>query len=102
MNQMVSSSFGNNLKENWRSDVLEFKQAWTDTGVTSTPIIHIIKEHIIPFCLDKKKGLGFYSEQSFEYMHYDFKMFWEFYKLNDPEAEQYPHRLKRALVAYNS
>ena len=48
-----------------------------------------------------RKGLGFYSEQSVESIHSDWKYFWEKYKVPD-EHPKYLDQLKLAVIAYNA
>ena len=47
-------------------------------------------------------GLGYWSEQSGESVHHEFKIYWERYKVNDINAESYPLRLFKAVVEFSS
>ena len=44
-------------------------------------------------------GLGFWSEQSMEAGHHDFKLEWEKVKVS-PNNEQYGHRMLNTVVRY--
>ena len=46
-------------------------------------------------------GLGFYSEQSVESIHHDWKTFWEKYKVPD-DHPKYLSQLYKAVIAYNA
>lgn len=100
-NAVVKSCFGLELEENYCESIDQFKTSYLDLGKDVTPKIHAIFFHVRDFCMKHKKGLGFFSEQAMESVHFDFQTTWNDYKVceNNPE---YANRLLRAVSAYNS
>ena len=93
--------FSMNLEPDYKERVMNFKEAYLELEISVTPKVHMIFDHVIPFCELKEKGLGYYSEQASESVHYDFKTTWSNYsrKMNDPK---YGEKLLSAVVNYNS
>ena len=61
--------------------------------------IHIVFDHIIQFCRNYDKGLGFFSEQGLESSHYDFHSFWlQSYKvsMNHPN---YAEKMLQSVIS---
>ena len=55
---------------------LWFSQLYRELGITVTPKVHMVEQHITEFMGLKGEaaGLGFYSEQAIESVHHDFKV----------------------------
>ena len=77
-------------------------------GISVTPKVHIVFQHVSEFLNivnsggEKSSfGLGYFSEQAFEAMHYDIKGLWERVKVSSGHPE-FGERLKAAVTAYNS
>ena len=83
--------------------VLAFKWAFEGTNIAPTPKIHIKLEHIVDFFYVKgeKKGLGYYSEQVFESVHHDFKVFEENSSVHF-EHKRFKEMQLKTLIRYNS
>ena len=52
--------------------IRKFKEVYKDLGITITPKVHILTEHVPEFCKKHNNSLGLYSEQALESSHYDF------------------------------
>ena len=63
--------------------------------------VHVIETHVVEFLKMKGEiaGLGFWSEQSMESGHHDFKLEWEKVKVSENHAE-YAERLFNTVVRY--
>ena len=61
-----------------------------------------METHVAEFLKTKgeKAGLGFWSEQSMEAGHHDFKLEWEKVKVT-PDHKEYGSRLKNTVMRYN-
>ena len=42
-----------------------------------TPKVHAVFYHVSEFCEKKQMGLGFFSEQEMECVHFEFKRIWQ-------------------------
>lgn len=98
---VVNSCFGKELHSDYKSKIEAFKRSYIDLDVSVTPKVHAVFFHVEDFCDLKNIGLGFYSEQAMEAVHFDFNSFWQRYKVPIKNPE-YSSKLKRALCAYNS
>ena len=99
-NCVVQSCFGNELKPGYKEAILLFKQAYLDLNISITPKIHAIFYHIVDFCDKVHVGLGRFSEQASESVHYSFNNEWARHKVNKVHPE-YNSRLLRAVNVYN-
>ena len=77
----------------------------TSLGISETPSIHAAKVHIQDFLgrNEAESGLGIFSEQASESVHYDWEeSVWDRgYKV--PETHpNYPNQLRKAVGKYNS
>jgi hypothetical protein len=88
-NLVVHRCFGAVLLDGWREAIGEFTLSyngmttWDGKPISITPKAHIVMVHVSQF-LDRRgdgKGLGYFSEQSFESVHADYKLDWESVKL---------------------
>ena len=62
--------------------------------------MHIVFDHVATFCDSKKRGLGFYSEQAGEAIHYSFlKESWERFKVTENSVHFMETTLERLLSA---
>ena len=106
--RVVSTRFGNTLKEGYQETIEQFKAAYLSLGISVTPKVHIVFQHVSEF-LDivnsggekSSFGLGYFSEQAFEAMHSDIKGLWERVKVSSGHPE-FGERLKSFIVAYNA
>ena len=63
-NKVRKACFGQELSvDTVEADVERFKEAYVNTGMSITTKAHILFEHVVPYCMQRGKGLGFYSEQ---------------------------------------
>ena len=100
--KVVCSCFGNHLEKDYKTCIAAFKKSYTDLRISITPKVHAVFFHVEQFCDKKGIGLGFFSEQAMESVHYDFlKSSWEMNKVaaNHPD---HPKKLLRAVCSYNA
>ena len=104
LNKVIVSGFGMTLDSQFESNISEFKDVYVNLGISITPKVHILVNHV-PYFLNKhNRPLGWYSEQALESTHYDFsKNCWEKQRfkrqLGHPD---YAKNLKRAVIVYSS
>lgn len=72
-----------------------------ELGIEVTPKVHAVFFHVKEFCEKNGLGLGFFSEQAMESVHFDFKSTWEINKVTIDHPD-YPKKLLRAVCQYNS
>jgi len=104
LNDVISSCFGMVLDTEYEHYIAQFKDVYIDLGISITPKVHILVEHVPDFIKKHKRSLGWYSEQAVESIHYDFlRNCWEkqHYKrrLGHPD---YATNLMRAVISYSS
>lgn len=99
--------FGMELSPYYKKAIKIYRERYLSTKLKVSPKAHALFVHVSEF-LDlmteeyPKKGLGFWSEQASESVHYNFKDFWEKgYKLA-PVHKNYGANLLNALIVYNS
>ena len=99
--------FGLELSLDYKEKIQTYKERYMSTKLKVSPKAHALFVHVSEF-LDlmeeeyPNKGLGFWSEQASESVHYDFKEFWEKgYKLA-PVHKSYGRNLLNAMIVYNS
>ena len=75
-NKVVHSCFGVTLLEGYAENITMFSKLYRELGITVTPKVHMVEQHIMDFIGLKGEaaGLGFYSEQAMESVHHDFKV----------------------------
>ena len=107
--KVVKGCFGYKVSKSIKKDIEEFREIYLKLGISVTPKVHIVFEHLYQFLADSNSnaskigdwdGLGMYSEQAFEAIHAKFKKRWENFKVN-PENEHYAQALLRAVCCYN-
>ena len=81
--------------------IKELRKAFLATEVTETLKIHVATRYIQQ-CLKFLPGdsLGVWSEQAGESIHREFIKFWDRYKINSIEDENYLKRLKKEVVEF--
>ena len=107
--KVVSSCFGGYLSEEYLNNIIQFRTLYMQLGISVTPKVHCVFQHIHEFLnianigvsSGHKKGLGYFSEQSFEAMHHDAKQGWDRVKVGTNHAEC-GQRLKDFVVSNNS
>lgn len=100
-NNVVISCFGKELKINFENCIDQFKNSYLAADLNVTPKVHAVFHHVKEFCAFHQIGLGLYSEQASEAVHYDFANTWNSYKLRMGHC-QYAERLLKAVCRYNS
>ena len=95
------SCYGFDLAENYKELLVEFRLAYMDLKMPITPKLHVIFHHVVEFCERNGRGLGIFSEQCSESVHYDYEGTWKNYRRN-PSAKDYGEQLKKSVIHYNS
>lgn len=101
-NQVVSGCFGQNLADEYKDYIKEFKLQSSKAGITCTPKIHALIYHVPQFIEETQRALGFFSEQASEQVHHSFNIFSRNFNLSRNNLEKYNMNLLRCLCAYNS
>ena len=105
LNIVVLSCFGQKLEENARQSIqnLEdhYKLLISDYGLSVTVKFHKLFTHVLPFCDERQKGLGLFSEQPVESVHYEFLAAWNRFKVG-PNHSEFGVCLNKAVTSYNS
>ena len=100
--EVVASCFGYKRSKNYLENIENFKKAYIKLDISVTTKVHNIFYHIKDFCSLIDEGLGPYSEQASEAVHYDFALLWENFKVKDLTNVNYGDRLLAAVQYYNS
>ena len=107
LDKVVASCFGVDLDPEYSENIKNFKDAYEKLGISITPKVHIIFQHVVEFLTrensnrDQKVGLGHFSEQSFESSHHDIKVLWDMVKVAEDHPE-FPKRLRYFCSRYLS
>lgn len=99
--KVVDSCFSTILKPNFDIFINQFQESYLELKISVTSKIHTIFFHVKQFCQHYGVGLGFFSEQAFESVHYDFNQTWADYKTNT-ESDHFKTKLLRCVSVYNS
>lgn len=97
---VVKACFGKLLYPNFKKNIRDFKRSYLDLGVSVTPKVHAVFYHVEDFCSKNQKGLGGYSEQAMESVHFDFNIIWNKYKVHNNHPE-YERHLLNAVCEFN-
>lgn len=98
---VVDSCFSKDLNPEFTSNIDNFKKSYIALGISITPKVHCIFEHVKEFCLKHQVGLGLFSEQAFESVHHEFKLTWNKYLVKESHPN-YAQKLLRAVCEFNS
>lgn len=76
--RVKETCFGVELQSGYEDAVARFAQAYAELETTTTPKVHALIDHVLPFLLrtEKQQGLGYWSEHSSEAVHHDFNLLW--------------------------
>lgn len=100
--KVVTGCYGSFLDPMVEDYIADFKQKYLDLGISVTPKVHAVFHHILEFCQVHGKGLGPWSEQASESVHYDFQETWTCFKVRSLDHPDYGNRLVKAVCTYNS
>ena len=70
-------------------------------GLSKTTKVHSVIAHVLPFCKEHGKGLGYFSEQCFERLH---SRFGEYSKYRLPDVtttHEYAKALHKVVTEFN-
>lgn len=99
---VVQACFSIQLKHDYVDRISKFKASYEDLAIPITPKVHAVLFHIQDFCMKKEVGLGYYSEQSMESVHYDFKKTWDNKYCIQSNNPNYMEHIKKTLCEFNS
>lgn len=97
---VVNACFSKTLNPEFANFIDNFKRSYLALGISVTPKVHCIFIHVKEFCEKHQVGLGIFSEQAFESVHFEFKTIWSKYavKVGHPV---YAKKLLRAICEFN-
>ena len=98
---VVTTCFGNELKEGYEDKIQAFRNSFTALGISITPKVHCVFRHVKEFCEMKGCGLGVYSEQVVEASHYDFDKVNQWYRTNARTDPEYLKKILNSVTMYN-
>ena len=101
LKDVVDACFGKKLDPNYIELIRQFRDNYLSLQLSVTPKIHAIFFHVEEFCSTHEKGLGCFSEQSFEAAHSLFQTVWMKYKVPN-NHHRYGEQLFRAVCEFNS
>ena len=84
-----------------QEQIMDFRVAYLDLGIEISTKVHILVDHVYDFCIQKDKGLGYFSEQASEAVHSDFSKTWTHYLVSDIKNPNYLSQLYKAVLKYN-
>lgn len=99
--KVVEACFGASLHVNYKEIIDNFKISYLQLGINVTPKLHMIFHHVAEFCDKNGIGLGKYSEQASESVHFDFSAMWAKYKVQLSHID-YNNKLLKSVIEYNS
>lgn len=99
--RVVDSCFGTELDIGFTTYIKNFMDSYLALEISVTPKAHIVFFHVPQFCTKYNKPLGFFNEQAIETIHFEFKSFWEKYKV-EPDHKDYAKRLLKSISEINS
>ena len=101
--------FGQDLIEGYQTAIAQFSSDYRKTAIKEPTLkVHILEAHVVQF-LDRQKqaypgkGLGYWSEQASESVHYDWDNLWTGNKYKrELKDKNHDTQLKKCGVTYNS
>ena len=101
LREVKNACFSHALAPDYAQKILDFKMAYCQLGLSVTPKMHALFQHVPEYCSRTQKGLAIVSEQTSEAVHHDFKRTWARFKVHEKHTE-FPNKLLSAVVNYNS
>ncbi|CAL4251128.1 unnamed protein product [Meganyctiphanes norvegica] len=100
---IVTSCFGMKWDPQYKTYINEFKDLFIDLGISITPKVHILTEHVPEFIEKHGLSLDWYSEQALESVHYDFlRNCWEKQGFKRSLVHpDYAENLMKAVIVYS-
>ena len=98
--KVVAGSFGMVQSKTIQADIRAFEIAFMKLGISVTPKVHAVIEHLPEFLALGYGPLGPYSEQTTEAAHYDFAKIWAHYPSNSLKPDQVAEQHYRAILKY--
>ena len=101
---LVDACFGKEITGDIETLVIQFEEAFIQSGHSCSTKIHVVCRHLLPFIrnyLPKGMGLGAVSEQATESAHSRFKNVWEKSYMCNEASERYPQSIFNAVCDLN-
>ena len=99
--EVVDDCFKVELNSKFLQSIEKLQTSYVDLKISVTPKVDAVFHHVKDFCSQRKMGLGYYSEQAMESVHFDFAAMWCNYCVHENHPD-YEKRLFRAIIEYNS
>ena len=102
---MKAMCFQKELSEDYKKSIKEFEASYKLLGISITPKVHAVLDHIEDFFEQQNDvlGLGYHSEQASEAVQRDFTKLWSGSKnKREINHKDYPKNLLKCVVVYNS
>ena len=97
---VVKACYGKEFGKDAPVLISEFGDLFKNLQLVITPKVHAVLVHIVEFCSEYQTGLGVWSEQASEAVHFDFEAStWQRYKVADCNP-RYSQQLLRAVQDY--
>lgn len=93
--------YGFSLQPGWESAVEDFVLAYYSLRISITSKAHIVCHHLVPFCKHTGHGLGRYTEQAMEAVHYDLNNHYQRHKIKDSKNPHFGQSWKQTICEYN-
>jgi hypothetical protein len=100
-NEVTSSCFGEKLSTDFVDLIQKFQEAYLELNISVTTAVHVVFKHVPQFCQLVDTGLGQFSEQASESVHYDFNHMWEKSGKVSLVHAAYGSNLLQAIIRYN-
>ena len=99
---VVDKTFGERLHEGSSKAIEHFRDAYLALGISVTPKVHLVFDHVFPECEKCGHGLKYLSEHAFESLHRDFLKHLERHLVKDRDNPNFVEKLKKCVCEYNS
>ena len=99
---VVTSTFSYDLDPNYARYIREFEASWRDLGISITPKVHLLYEHLEEACEYYGFGMALLNESAGKAIHADFAKHHQGYAVKDQESDSYQKKLLHAVKTNNS
>ena len=100
-NLVRKACFGKILLDDWKQKINDFEISYRRLGISVIPKVHCVFFEIPLFIDRHQMGLGHFTTQKFESMHYDFEPTWNNFKVPENHPLFGP-RLTDGTANYNT
>ena len=90
---VVTSTFSYDLDPNYARYIREFEASWRDLGISITPKVHLLCEHLEEACEYYGFGMALLNKSAGEAILADFAKHYQGYAVKDQESDSYQKKL---------